>query len=185
MLNWVDLVIIAIIALSVFTGLIRGFVKELISLVVWVLSIWIAFNYSQVLHPWLQNYIQDKTIRNVTAFIIILLAALIVGGIANTIISFILKRTGLSSADRFLGMGFGFVRGVFIVALIMAVIKMADLPYQEYANSSVLYAKFDPIVDWLCSLAPDFIKQVKLFEFNKLSEAPIPSEAGNLLQSAQ
>mgnify|MGYP006371064045 FL=1 len=43
--HWVDYVIIAIIGLSVITGLFRGFVKELIALTVWVLAIWLALNY--------------------------------------------------------------------------------------------------------------------------------------------
>ncbi|CEK10871.1 CvpA family protein [Legionella hackeliae] len=161
---WVDLLIIAVIGLSVLTGLIRGFVKELIALAVWVLAIWMAFNYSQELDPWLQKYIQDKTARTVTAFIAILIATLIVGGIVNALLSFILKRSGLSGTDRILGMGFGFVRGVFIVALIMLVIRMTSLPYQEYAGNSMLYAKFEPVVNWLYDLMPQVVKQMKVFD---------------------
>lgn len=164
MWDWVDLAIIVIIGLSIITGLVRGFVKELIALSVWILAIWLAFNYSQALDPWLQKYIQDNTARHVTGFILILVATLIIGGIANALISFLLKSTGLSGTDRVLGMGFGFVRGVFIVALIMVVIKMTSLPYQQYSNNSLLYAKFDPVVNWLYGLMPNFIKQVKIFD---------------------
>lgn len=163
-LHWVDLVIVGIIALSVLTGLIRGFVKELIALLVWILAIWIAFNYSQSLDPWLQKYIQDKTARTVTGFILILVATLIAGGIVNALLSFILKKSGLSGTDRILGMGFGFIRGVFIVALIMVVIKMTSMPYEQYASNSRLYAKFDPAVNWLYGLMPEFIKKVKVFD---------------------
>ncbi|MCA0403891.1 MAG: CvpA family protein [Proteobacteria bacterium] len=171
MLHWVDLAIIGIIALSILTGLIRGFVKELIALCVWILAIWLAFNYSTSLDPWLQKYIHDKTIRTVASFIIILLAVLISGGIVNAILGFILKRSGLSSTDRVLGMGFGFIRGTFIVALLMVVIKMTSLPHEQYSKDSVLYAKFDPMVNWLYGLMPDFIKQVQLFETkNKLKD---------------
>ncbi|KTC78281.1 CvpA family protein [Legionella brunensis] len=178
---WVDLLIIAVIALSVITGLIRGFVKELIALSVWVLAIWLAFSYSQTLDPWLQKYIQDKTARTVTAFILILVATLIAGGIVNALLSFILKRSGLSGTDRILGMGFGFVRGVFIVALIMVVIKMTSLPYQEYSSNSKLYAKFDPAVDWLYNMMPEFIKQVKIFDKPGLA---LPKNHSQSLQNA-
>ncbi len=161
---WIDLAIVAIIGLSVFTGLIRGFVKELISLVVWILAFWVAYNYSPGLEPFLQKYIQDLTVRKVSAFIIVLIGTLIAGGIFNAILSFILKRSGLSGTDRILGMGFGFIRGVFIVALIMVVIKMTSLPYQEYAKESKLYSKFDPLVNWLSASMPDFIDKVKIFD---------------------
>ncbi|WP_019216894.1 CvpA family protein [Legionella tunisiensis] len=169
--DWVDLVIVGIIALSVITGLIRGFVKELIAIGVWVLGIWLAFNYSQNLDPWLQKFIQDKTARKITAFIVILLGTLITGGIANALLGFILKSTGLSGTDRILGMGFGFVRGVFIVALIMVVIKMTSLPYAQYAGNSKLYAKFDPVVDWLYGLMPGLIDRVKGLETPDSSES--------------
>lgn len=165
--HWIDLAIIGIIALSVVTGLIRGFVKELVALCVWVIAIWVAYHYSPSLNPWLLKYIQDNTIRTIAAFILLLVATLIAGGIVNALLSFALKRSGLSGTDRLLGMGFGFVRGVFIIAFILAVVKMTSLPYQEYARQSQLYSKFDPVVDWICGYLPDFIKQAKTMDPQK------------------
>lgn len=177
---WVDLAIIAIIGLSVLTGLIRGFVKELIALAVWILAFWLAFHYSQDLDPWLQKYIQDKTARTVTAFILILISTLIAGGIVNAMLSFILKRSGLSGTDRILGMGFGFIRGVFIVALIMVVIQMTSLPHEEYSKESKLYAQFDPLVNWLSASMPDFINKVKTFNKESIpNTTPTPQKLGN------
>lgn len=160
-LQWVDIAIVAIITLSVLTGLFRGFVKELVALCVWILAIWLGFNYSQSLDPWLSSYIEEQSVRTAIGFIIILFATLFVGGVVNAILSFILKRAGLSGTDRTLGMGFGFLRGVFIVALIMVAVKMTSLPYQEYSQKSKLYARFDPVVALLYSHLPEFIKQVK------------------------
>ncbi|KTD34160.1 colicin V [Legionella moravica] len=160
-LQWVDIAIISVISLSVLTGLFRGFVKELVALCVWVLAIWLGINYSQRLDPWLQSYIQEQSARTAIAFIIIMFGTLFVGGVINAILSFILKRAGLSGTDRTLGMGFGFVRGVFIVALLMVAVKMTSLPYQQYSNDSKLYARFDPVVSLLYAHFPEFIKQVK------------------------
>jgi membrane protein required for colicin V production len=160
-LHWVDLAIIAVIGLSVLTGLFRGFVKELVALCVWALAIWLGFNYSQALEPKLANYIQEQSVRTAVAFILILFASLLVGGVINATLSFILKRAGLSGTDRTLGMGFGFIRGVFIVALIMVAVKMTSLPYEHYAQESKLYTHFDPVVAVLYENMPDFIKQVK------------------------
>lgn len=160
-LQWVDIAIIAVISLSVLTGLFRGFVKELVALCVWIMAIWFAFNYSQILDPWLQSYIHDQSIRTAVAFIIILFAILLLGGIVNALLSFILKRTGLSGTDKTLGMLFGFMRGVFIVALIMVAVKMTSLPYQQYSEQSPIYARFDPVVDLIYAHLPEFIKQMK------------------------
>lgn len=165
--HWVDLSILAIIGLSVLTGLVRGFVKELIALCVWVLAIWLAYSYSPVLDPWIQKYIEDKTARTVAEFVIVLVASLLAGGLFNAILSTIMKRSGLSGTDRILGMAFGFVRGVFIVGLILTVIKMTSLPHDEYSKDSVLYARFDPLVDWLDSKMPNIIKQAKTMDKNQ------------------
>lgn len=160
-LQWVDIAIIAVVTLSVLTGLFRGFVKELVALCVWILAIWLGFHYSQSLDPWLQSYIQEQSARTAVAFIIILFATLFAGGVVNAILSFVLKRAGLSGTDRTLGMGFGFLRGVFIVALIMVAVKMTSLPYQHYAKDSVLYVRFDPVVALIYGHLPEFIKQMK------------------------
>lgn len=160
-LHWVDIAIIAIIGLSVLTGLFRGFVKELIALCAWVLAIGLGFKYSQSLEPWLTKYIQDQSVRYAVGFIVIMFATLFAGGVVNAILSFILKRAGLNGTDRTLGMGFGFVRGVFIVALLMVAVKMTSLPYQQYEQESKLYAHFDPVVTVIYDHLPEVIKQIK------------------------
>ena len=171
---WVDIVIIGVIALSVITGLFRGFVKELVALCVWILAIWLAFTYSSMVNHWLVPYIGDKTARTVVAFVGILLATLIGGGIVNAMLSFILRRSGLSGTDRLLGMGFGFVRGVFIVALMMLVVQLTSIPYKDFSRQSRLYAKFDPLVNWLSGFMPAVIKQVGVFDkIDATKNAPI------------
>lgn len=162
--HWVDYVIIAVIGLSVITGLFRGFVKELIALSVWVLAIWLALNYSQTVSIWFTSYIADQTVRTVAGFVAILVVVVIAGGLVNAFLSFILHRSGLSGTDRLLGLGFGFVRGVFIVTLLMLVVKMTSMPYQEYERQSLLYAQFNPLVNWLYGYTPDFIKHMKVFD---------------------
>jgi membrane protein required for colicin V production len=159
MLQWVDIAIIVIIGLSVLTGLFRGFIKELVSLCVWVIAIWLGMNYSSQLDPLLQSYIKESSIRSAVSFIIILFGTLFVGGIVNALLSFILKRAGLSGTDRTLGMGFGFLRGVFIVSLIILVMQMTSVPYQSYAEHSSLFPRFTPLVSLLKAHLPDLVKE--------------------------
>ncbi|MFA5959159.1 MAG: CvpA family protein [Tatlockia sp.] len=180
-MHWVDLSILAVIALSVLTGLFRGFIKELIAICIWIAAIWIAFQYSEALEPFLQSTIHDKTALKISAFILVMLAILISGGIANALLGFIIKRSGLSGMDRLLGMGFGFVRGVFIVALIMLVINVTSLPHEQYSRESQLYAKFDPLVSWLYASTPEFIKQGKLFEAKLSSPTEKPVNQASAL----
>lgn len=159
--HWLDWVILGVIALSAITGLFRGFVKELIALLVWGVGLYVSYQYSSLLDPILSTYIHDETARKVASFVIVLLSILIVGAIGNALLGLLLRKAGLSGTDRFLGMGFGVARGVLLVALVMVMINLTSLPQQTYRNESLLYAKFDPIVIWLNGLMPEFIQKVK------------------------
>jgi membrane protein required for colicin V production len=163
-LSWVDITITSVVVLSMITGLFRGFVKECIALCVWVFAFWVAFHYGSALDPWVAPHVQDKSVRTVIEFLIILFSSLILGGVVNAIIGFLMRRSGLSGTDRVFGMGFGFARGVFIVAILMLGVRMTGMPVAEYSKDSILYAKMDPLVDWLSGYVPDFIKKVQLFD---------------------
>lgn len=164
---WLDIAIIAIIALSVMTGLFRGFVKELISVSVWILAIWMSINFSHKLDPWLSPYIHQDAMRSGAAFLLILFTTLLLGGVVNALLSFILKRTGLSGTDRLLGMGFGFIRGVFIVSIIIVGMRMTNMPEDDYRQQSNFYVKFDPLVNSIASYVPSFISKVKTLDVNE------------------
>ncbi len=160
-LGIIDGVIIGILSLSVLTGLIRGFVKELVALCVWIAAIWLGIVYADSVGSYLKNYISDAAACHAAGFIIVLLLVVIAGSLFSALLGFILKNTGLSGTDRLLGMVFGFVRGVFIVSLIILAIKVTDLmPTEEQTKKSILYDKFTPMVDWLYSVSPDFVKDI-------------------------
>lgn len=163
-LSSVDIAVTSIVLLSMITGLFRGLVKECIALSVWIFAFWVAFHYSSVLDPWIEPHVHDQSARTVVAFLIILFSSLILGGIINAIIGFLMRRSGLSGTDRLFGMGFGFARGVFIVAILILGVRMTGMPVAEYTKDSILYAKMTPLVDWLSQYVPDFIKQVQLFD---------------------
>lgn len=159
-LNMVDYVILGMIALSIITGLFRGFVKEIIALSVWILAIWFGITYADQLAPWIRPYVSDKTAVFAGGFVVILLATLIVGGIISGMFGFLLRRSGLSGTDRLLGMGFGFIRGVFMISLIILVINMTSFAKDRLVIQSSLYPCFKPVVNWMNGFMPTFIKKV-------------------------
>jgi membrane protein required for colicin V production len=174
-LNGLDYAMLVIVGLSVLTGLFRGFVKELIALCVWVVAIWLAMTYSGSLDGVLSSYIHDKTARYVVAFVLILLTSVIVGGLFNALLSFILRRTGLSGIDRLLGMLFGFFRGVFMVALFLLVVSISGFSIQEYTDSSCFYPKVEPLVQWMSGYMPDMVNHVKQLDQKVLPQNIIPA----------
>ncbi len=131
-MNWADWAIIAILALSSGIGLIRGFVKEAFSLVVWVAAVVIAKTFSPQLATLLSNVIQTPSLRELAAFAALFVLTLIVGAMANYLVGALVKMTGLSGTDRLLGVLFGVVRG-FIITMLIIVFLPAIVPVDQDA----------------------------------------------------
>ncbi|WP_040977233.1 CvpA family protein [Necropsobacter massiliensis] len=146
--NYIDLIIIGIIIFSVIVSLLRGFVREVMSLASWVVAFLVANHF----YPYLANYltqIESVYLRNGTAIGILFIVTLIVGAIVNYIISQLVDKTGLSGTDRVLGACFGFLRGVLIVAaLLFFVDTFTNFSQTEVWKSSKLIPHFGFIVEW-------------------------------------
>ncbi len=169
---WVDVLIVGLLILSVTTGLVRGFVKELIALASWVVGIWLAFNYYQIVAIWLGHYIHDPVLQKIVAVVLIVLVTIIFGSIINAIVRLILHSTGLSGTDRLLGLIFGFLRGVFIVSLLILVTQMTSIiTPQAIRCNSILYPYFDPMIECLSIFTPKVMEQIKILDGNTLPEA--------------
>lgn len=154
-LNWLDYVIIALISVSVIISLIRGFVREVLSLATWIIGFLIAFNFAHDLSLMFAGHIKSPTTQFVLAFAILFLATLILGAIVNYLISNLVKKTGLSGTDRVLGMALGGVRGVLIVAILILLAGFTSLPKDNAWTQSYLLPHFTTCVTWLEHFIPD------------------------------
>jgi membrane protein required for colicin V production len=170
----VDIAILSIIGVSVITGLYRGFVRELLALGIWIFSFWGAAHYSKQAAIYLKPYVTQDTLRMVLAFVGVMFAILIVGSLITALIGLLLKRSGLSGTDRLLGMVFGWVRGAFIITLIIVVAKISGFPEKEYADSSKFYHAFNPAVQWMSGYVPKILAQLQNISPDAASVAMIP-----------
>lgn len=151
MFNWVDYVIFGIIFLSMILGLMRGFVREVISLIVWVIAFWVAAYFAKDVMPHLGSIVTHPTLAFATAFLLLLLATLFVGMLFNYFIGHLVKSSELSGFDRLLGLVFGFLRGVVLVIALLLLIQMFSHPLPLWWQQSVVIAKCWP---WLAQIVP-------------------------------
>lgn len=156
-LNWLDFAIIGVIALSAVVSLIRGFVREALSLVTWVLAFWVAFAFFRPLSEQLQPWISVASLRLGTAFAALLLISLLLGGLVGYLAGQMVDKTGLSGTDRLLGVFFGGARGVVLVAVLVLLAGLTPFPGDAWWQQSTLVPHFQEIAVWLKSLLPEDI----------------------------
>ncbi len=148
-MNWADWGIIAVLVISSLISLKRGFVKEALSLVVWVLAIVIAMTFRAQASALLTEHIQTPSLREMAAFALLFIATLIVGACVNFLISQLVKITGLSGTDRLLGMLFGLARG-FVIVMTGLILLPGFIPIDQdpWWQSSQLIPHFLKFEGW-------------------------------------
>lgn len=153
-MNWVDVVIVGVILVSALVSLVRGFVREALSLAVWVAAFWIAIRYAASFEDMFAEHLSTPSLRLGLAFFLLFLAVLVVGGIVNYLISKLVDKTGLSGTDRVLGMAFGAGRGVAVVALLVLFAGLTPLPGDAWWQQSQLLPHFQVLALWLRDFLP-------------------------------
>lgn len=151
-MNWLDFVFLAVIAVSALISVIRGFVREVISIVVWVGAFWIGVRFAAELAGYLQPFIASPTLRLGSAFAILFILTLLIGALINFLATTLVGRTGLTGTDRALGMVFGALRGVLIVAILILLAGLTAVPREGWWKGSLLVAQIQP---WVCLVGVD------------------------------
>ncbi len=150
----VDYAILAILLVSTLISFVRGFVKEALSLAGWVLAFWVSLGFASPLADHFKGSIGDPNLRLITAFAVLFVATLIVTSVANFFASRLVQATGLSGTDRFLGLIFGFLRGMLLVAVLVFIGGLTSLPQESWWKESLLLFRFEVIAQWMRDLLP-------------------------------
>ncbi len=150
----VDWILLAIVLVSTAIALVRGFIKEVISLVTWIAAFAIALAFSQAASVWVPEAVDIPSARVAIAFVALFVIVLILGGIINWAISKLVETTGLSGTDRSVGMVFGLLRGVLIVAGLLVLGGFTTLPKEPWWETSMLIPHFQVVAEWLLAVMP-------------------------------
>lgn len=150
----VDVVVIFVIFLSALFSLIRGFVKEAISLATWIIAIWLAATFAPKLSAALPDSIESEAVRQALGFGVLFVITLMLGALVNTLVGHLVKKTGLSGADRIFGIAFGILRGGLIIVVFVVIGSMTPLPETDWWQSSTLLQWFESVAMVLQDYVP-------------------------------
>jgi membrane protein required for colicin V production len=151
----IDFVLLAIIVVSGMISLIRGFIKEALSLVTWVAAIWIAIMFHEQAAPYLAEHVPDQTLRNIAAFAVLFVGVVLIGGVISLVIGMLVASSGLTGTDRALGIAFGLARGVVIGAVVVMLAGSTEVTRSQPWEDSQLRPYLQPVADWLERYMPD------------------------------
>lgn len=156
-MNWVDYAILGVVLISAFISLVRGFVREALSLTGWIAAIWISLTFAGGLSGFFDSSIEDPTLRLIVAFAVLFVVTLIMSAVVNFFAAQLVQRTGLSGTDRFIGMVFGLLRGVLLIAILVLVAGMTTMPQSYWWKGSVFLDQFQALALWLRDFLPTSI----------------------------
>lgn len=117
-LNFVDYAILVVLAISAILSTLRGMTREALGLVGWVISVIVARLLAPILEEPILSIIPNEDLSAGIAWAIPFIVMVILWFVLATLISPGLKKAGLGALDRWLGVVFGFIRGVFMVTAI-------------------------------------------------------------------
>jgi len=130
-LNLADWFILIVLIASGIISFARGFTKEFLSLFLWLAAFIAAISLEYLATPKINEFIGNEEISKIISYIVVFLIFIFIGGMIIKFISKLIKWSGASGFDRFLGVVFGLIRGsivLFVIFLLLpSGIKTTDL----------------------------------------------------------
>ena len=155
----VDIIIIVVLLISTLIGVLRGFIRELLSLVAWAIALYAAWMFAEVGATYLEPYISQSVLRVISAFTAIFIVTLIVASILGFLLYKLFSIAGISGLDRSLGLVFGIARGVVIVSILILGSVYMDFPSQPWWQGAKLVTYFSPLTDVILTVFPENIAE--------------------------
>jgi membrane protein required for colicin V production len=151
--NWLDIALAAVVLLAVIIGLVKGFIRELVGLIVIVLGIVIAARFYGPVASFAAKFIKNPTAASFVGFLLIFLAVLIAGGFVAGLIAKATKGS-LGFVNHILGGVIGCLEGVLVAGAV--VFALLAFPVNK---SALMGSKLAPLVYQVTKTVVQFIPQ--------------------------
>jgi membrane protein required for colicin V production len=154
-MNSFDIALLVVLVASAAFGAWRGFVRELLSLVSWVLAGVIAWVFADDVGDMFTSLSSEPALRQALAFVLLFIAVLILGAVT----SFIVHRAFVKGdfarwPNRLLGGAFGIGRGVVIITLVFLLAGLTALPRQSWWREATLVPAFERVALFVSAYLP-------------------------------
>ena len=176
----VDIAILLIVALPAIAGVIYGFLNIIFSLLAWALALGISIKFSPAFTPLLEASVNTPVLRTILAFVgLFVISLMILTGIGFLIVK-LLGRTGLTAADRILGLFFGIALGGIIVEVIVFLGGFTELPQEPWWGDSRVIQPFERVAVWSGQYMPENISNYHGYEI--MTDGPVENKPPEINQ---
>src|SRR5579863_2365361 len=114
-----DWIICLLLLLNIVTAAMQGFFSEALTMGGLIIGYIVAAWQYRSLAEWMERFLKNDWLAEILGFLIIFFAIVLVFGVAAKIARWVMKESGLSGLDRFLGGVLGLVKGGLMVAVIL------------------------------------------------------------------
>ncbi len=148
-----DFVVLTIFVVSILLSVVRGIVRESLSLAGWVIAFMVAKEFDKDFVSVLPLSITGDSLRMLVSFSALFLSVLLVMSMITMLASALIKTVGLGSVDRFFGAFFGLARGLLVVLLLVLSAGLTALPQEPFWQKALLSKPLEAgvimIMPWL------------------------------------
>ncbi len=149
-MNWIDILVLLVLAVSIGMGFWRGFIHEILSLVAWIAAFIIARIFAPDVAHWLEDFIESQALILLLSWIVPFLSTFIVFNLLKILLISVISLAGLRPIDRVLGAAFGAVKGALLVTAAVLVIQLVlSRSGEPFKTDSKLVPHFQVIALWM------------------------------------
>jgi membrane protein required for colicin V production len=133
-----DYLVLFVVVCSIIISLLRGLVRETLSLLGWISAFFLANTYCGDLSVLLPDSLPGHSTRLIVAFsVVFIIVKLLVMLLMKTLVA-VVQASGLTAVDRGLGSVFGLAKGALIVLIAVLICGMTALPEQTFWKQALL-----------------------------------------------
>ncbi|HET7757498.1 MAG TPA: CvpA family protein [Steroidobacteraceae bacterium] len=148
-MNITDYLIVAAILISAVVGAMRGFLREAIALITWLIALLIAWHFSDLIEPHLGGLLAGSAVKPWAARIIIVVLVLLLGALIGAAAAHFVRLSMFSGMDRLLGFAFGLLRGLVLLGVFVMLGQVLRLEGEHWWRNSVLVPYGESIANGL------------------------------------
>ena len=148
-LNIADWFILIVLVASGVIAFARGFTKEFLSLFLWLAAFIAAISLEYLATPKINEFIGNEEVSKIVSYITVFVIFIFLGGIVIKFISKLIKWSGASGFDRFLGVLFGLIRGLIVLFVIFLLLPSSLKTTDLISNSKItpIIQKYAPEIE--------------------------------------